>query len=126
MATDLALARGFDETPQVVMSLPAHEAFMVASMIQNQRLHAPLLLRLMRAKYGSAEEVVYAPEHQKVLKREIAEFLTSLSGRSDSEVLGQNTLATVTVGSLTDFLGKLLAVVNEGISEKKGLFAITD
>ena len=126
MATDIALARSFDETPQVIMQLPWPEAFMVASMIRSQMMYAPLLLRLMEAKYGCEDEVVYAPDHQlEVLKNEAEEYLKSLSAKSASEILGQNLIAEVTVGSVRAFLDKLLGVVNEGIADKKGLFALT-
>lgn len=127
VATEIALARSFDERPHAVMQLWEPEAYVVASMIEDRKLYAPLLLRLMRAQYGCADEVVYAPDHQlKVLKLEIQEFLKSASKEGDSNVLGENLWAKVTTGSVQDFLEKLLAVVSEGIAEKKGLFALTD
>jgi hypothetical protein len=113
--------------PKTAMHLPRADAFMVASMIRNGQAKGPLLLRVAQAQYGTLEEVVYAPNGQlNVLKREIEAFLASFGQRTDSKIPGENMAGRATVGSLKAFLTRLLAVVDEGIREKKGLFVITD
>jgi hypothetical protein len=49
-----------------------------------------------------------------------------VGGVEFDDILGQDLIAKVTVASVRAFLDKLLAVVNDGIADKKGLFALTD
>lgn len=116
MATEIALARTFEERPRVVMQVWEPEAYVIASTIEDEGMNLPLLERLMQAHVGPAEEVVYAPDHLKALKQEVEQFLERASKPRKPELQG----------SVKEFLGRLLEVVDEGIVNTEGLFAITD
>ena len=125
LPADITLARSFDEKPASLMTL-GWDAWMVSQIIRNNKLHNPLLLRLVESQYGAEEDVIYAPSHLEIVKLEIERVSQYLAGKDSAETLGQNMAATVSVGTVRDFLNRLLRIVEQGIAEKKGLFVWAD
>jgi len=125
LPADIVLIRDFDEKPASLMTL-GWDAWMVSQIIRNNRLDCPLLLRLVECQYGADEDVIYAPSHLEIVKLEIETVSQYLVGKESAEILGENMAATVSVGTVRDFLSKLLSIVEQGIAEKKGLFARAD
>jgi len=125
LSADIVLIRDFDEKPASLMKL-GWDAWMVSQIIRNKMLHCPLLLRLVECQYGADEDVIYAPSHLGIVKLEIETVSQYLATKDSAEILGQNMAATVSVGTVRDLLSKLLRIVEQGIAERKGLFARAD
>ena len=125
LPADIVLIRDFDEKPASLMTL-GWDAWMVSQIIHNNKLDCPLLLRLAECQYGADEDVIYAPSHLEIVKLEIETVSQYLASKESAEILGENMAATVSVGTVRDFLSKLLSIVEQGIAEKKGLFARAD
>jgi len=125
LSADIVLIRDFDEKPASLMTL-GWDAWMVSQIIRNNKLDCPLLLRLVECQYGADEDVIYAPSHLEIVKLEVETVSQYLAPKDSAEILGENMAATVSVGTVRDFLNKLLRIVEQGIAEKKGLFARAD
>jgi hypothetical protein len=125
LPTDITLARSFDEEPASLLQL-GWDAWTVRQIIRNNNLSNPLLLRLVESEYGAEDDVIYAPSHLKIVKLEIEDVLHYLATKDNAEILGQNMAATVSVGTVREFLNRLLRIVEQGIAEKKGLFVRAD
>jgi len=125
LPADIVLIRDFDEKPASLMTL-GWDAWMVSQIVRNNELDCPLLLRLVECQYGADEDVIYAPSHLEIVKLEIETVSQYLTSKESAVILGENMAAKVSVGTVRDFLNKLLSIVEQGIAEKKGLFARAD